>query len=124
MASQLFFATLGKVALPQEISSLNELKFPPLTVITSGGDPVEDTVSRGGKTQLQRPANEVFYLEPISQIGNGRVARDLALLQGARRENIRRDLRSTSNAAAAAKIGNPPGCFLAGVCDFGPSLNT
>jgi hypothetical protein len=25
------------------------------------------------------------------------------------------DLRPTSNAAAAAKIGNPEGCFLAGI---------
>src|SRR5260370_34757934 len=30
----------------------------------------------------------VFFLELISQIGNGCVARDLALRQGARRENI------------------------------------
>ena len=45
---------------------------------------------------------------------NGRVARDLGLVQGARRENIRRDIRPTSNAAAAPKIGNPEGCFLAG----------
>jgi len=38
----------------------------------------------------------------------------LELLQGARRENILMDLRPTSNAAAAPKIGNPEGCFLAG----------
>ena len=46
---------------------------------------------------------------------NRRVARDLALLQGARRKNILMDPRPTSNAAAAPKIGNPEGCFLAGI---------
>jgi hypothetical protein len=30
------------------------------------------------------------------------------------------DLRPTSNAAAAAKIGNPEGCFLAGACGVAP----
>jgi hypothetical protein len=37
------------------------------------------------------------------------VARDLGRRQGARRENIRSDLRPTSNAAAAPKIRHPPG---------------
>jgi len=47
-------------------------------------------------------------------MGNGRVARDLALQQGARRKNILVDLRPARNAAAGPKIGNPSDCFLAG----------
>jgi len=53
-------------------------------------------------------------LRAYNKMRNGRVARDLGLVQGARRENIRRDIRPTSNAAAAPKIGNPEGRFLAG----------
>jgi NADH-quinone oxidoreductase subunit A len=54
-------------------------------------------------------------LEPISEIGDGRVARDFGLRQGARKENIRSDLRLTSNAAAAQKTCNPLGWHGTGV---------
>ena len=74
-------------------------------------------------------------LRAYNKMRNGRVARDLGLLQGARRETALRfsaqlnlgnpncrswkpisfmDLRPTSNAAAAPKIGQPGGLFSGG----------
>jgi hypothetical protein len=48
----------------------------------------EICLAESGGPGLGPVRQSLFLLEPISQIGNGCVARDLALQQGARKENI------------------------------------
>src|SRR5215469_1839260 len=55
-----------------------------------------------------------LWLEPTSQIGNGRVARDLALLQGARRENIPCGSSTDEQRSSSAKDRQPGGLFSGG----------
>src|SRR5215469_16754431 len=52
--------------------------------------------------------------EPNSQIGNGRVARALALLQGARRENILYGSSTDEQRGSSAKDRQPGGLFSGG----------
>ena len=52
--------------------------------------------------------------EPISSIGNGRVAPDLALLQGARRENILHGSLTDEQRSSSAKAGQPGGLISGG----------
>jgi hypothetical protein len=57
------------------------------------------------------PGDEEGMCRPRTHLINRKrcVARDFRLGQGERRENIRRDLPPTNNAATALKIRNPPG---------------
>ena len=75
---------------------------------------------QSSEAQGSELSGNLFVLEPTSQIGNGRVAGDLALQQGTRRKNI---LHGSLTDEQCLRRALPPGrqslAHLFPVCEMG-----